>query len=556
MSFKKTGDIKGNTESLIRNLKTINYPSQTSFKILTSGNPGIYLPIIHYSLFNYSPVVAKFLSDKHYDMFAKNDLDFINTAFHCLITLFNYKPELSTEQFFSNKFAEGKVILCKEIIDLVIQKNNQLLSNNKKRKGNNNNKNLNNNNNNNNVSPKFHELKNSKNNNTSKNNSSRKKNNNSNTSNNNSSFFDNSNNNNNINNTNSISTNENQNINQNQINNNDDFNNIIINNNNFNASLPMNSIPVPTPKPQYYISKNISNIQSSVQSFKPKQNNNNINNSENNSNQIDVYDSSQEYPLSGQNNNSSGNNSNNNSMDFNSVVKIITSLSESVSLMVNKIETFKGNIEDRLNKLEAEIVLIKNKQNYIESRLNNNMNNNASIENENSSKNANDINDNMMNMNNNINNYRDINNNENIIRNNRNINNMMGKDSNQINNNIYIQDSANEENNNYIKNNPIFTRFSPQIRANTASNNENQTSTNNKIYYNSDPRIYTNDTRFNRPYQEEKKVYNIFNYNQENENAINNINEKNKYADIDKLIENSEKNFFKTQKLLEDYEKK
>ena len=30
-TFKKTGDIKGNTESLIRNLKTINYPSQTSF---------------------------------------------------------------------------------------------------------------------------------------------------------------------------------------------------------------------------------------------------------------------------------------------------------------------------------------------------------------------------------------------------------------------------------------------------------------------------------------------------------------------------------------------
>jgi len=161
MSFKKTGDIKGNTESLIRNLKTINYPSQTSYKILTSGNPGIYLPIIHYSLFNYSPVVAKFLSDKHYDMFAKNDLDFINTAFHCLITLFNYKPELTTEQFFSNKFAEGKIILCKEIIDLVIQKNNQLISNNKKRKGNNK---YNKNNNNNNVSPKFHELNNSKNN--------------------------------------------------------------------------------------------------------------------------------------------------------------------------------------------------------------------------------------------------------------------------------------------------------------------------------------------------------------------------------------------------------
>ena len=292
MSFKKTGDIKGNTESLIRNLKTINYPSQTSYKILTSGNPGIYLPIIHYSLFNYSPVVAKFLSDKHYDMFAKNDLDFINTAFHCLITLFNYKPELTTEQFFSNKFAEGKIILCKEIIDLVIQKNNQLISNNKKRKVNN--KYSNKNNNNNNVSPKFHELNNSK------NNSAHKK---SNNSNNNSSYFENSN------------SNNNSNENQNQIN--EEFN--IINNNNFNASLPMNNIPVPTPKPQNYISKNMNNIQSSVQSFKPQQNN---------SNQLEVYDSSQEYPLSGQNN-SSGNNSNNNSMDFNSVVKIITSLSES-----------------------------------------------------------------------------------------------------------------------------------------------------------------------------------------------------------------------------------
>ena len=555
MSLKKTGDIKGNTESLIRNLKTINYPSQTSYKILTSGNPGIYLPIIHYSLFNYSPVVAKFLSDKHYDMFAKNDLDFINTAFHCLITLFNYKPELTTEQFFSNKFAEGKIILCKEIIDLVIQKNNQLNSNNKKKKGINKanqfNKNKNNNNNNNNVSPKFHDLRNNK------NNSSNKKVNNS-SSNNNSSYFENSNNNNNINNNNDMNINiinneENINFNnnQNQINNNDEYNNMIINNNNFNASLPMNSIPVPTPKPQYYVSKNINNIQSSVQSFKPKQN---INYTEN-TNQLEVYDSSQEYPLSGQNN-SSGNNSNNNSMDFNSVVKIITSLSESVSLMVNKIENFKGNIEDRLNKLEAEIVLIKNKQNYLDSRLNNNSNSNINTNSNNEITNNSNINMNDKNIINEpkLNNYREINKNINAITNN--INNILEKGSNTINNNnIYIQDSPNE-NNTYNKNNPIFTSFDPQIRTNTGLNFDNQNNINNKKYYNTDKRIYNNDTGYNRPYPEEKKVYNVFNYNQENENGFNDINDKNKYSDIDKLIENSEKNFFKTQKLLEDYEKK
>ena len=551
MSLKKTGDIKGNTESLIRNLKTINYPSQASYKILTSGNPGIYLPIIHYSLFNYSPVVAKYLSDKHYDMFAKNDLDFINTAFHCLISLFNYKPELTTEQFFSNKFAEGKIILCKEIIDLVIQKNNQLNSNNKKKKGNNKANKFNKNNNNNNVSPKFHDLRNSK------NNSANKKVNNS-SSNNNSSYFENSNNNNNNNinnndvnmNINIINNEENINNNQNQINNNDEYNNMIINNNNFNASLPMNSIPVPTPKPQYYVSKNINNIQSSVQSFKPKQN---INYTEN-PNQLEVYDSSQEYPLSGQNN-SSGNNSNNNSMDFNSVVKIITSLSESVSLMVNKIENFKGNIEDRLNKLEAEIVLIKNKQNYLDSRLNNNSNINTNNNNEITNNSNININDNNIKDEQKINNYREINKNINTITNN--INNILEKEYNTINNNnnIYIQDSPNE-NNTYNKNNQIFTSFAPQIRTNTGLNFDNQNIINNKKYYNTDKRIYSNDTDYNRPYPVEKKVYNVFNYNQENENGFNDINDKNKYSDIDKLIENSEKNFFKTQKLLEDYEKK
>ena len=526
MSFKKTGDIKGNTESLIRNLKTINYPSQTSYKILTSGNPGIYLPIIHYSLFNYSPIVAKFLSDKHYDMFAKNDLDFINTAFHCLITLFNYKPELSTEQFFSNKFVEGKVILCKEIIDIVIQKNNEL--SNKKKKGINKNMNRNNNNNGNNISPKFHELNSSKNskgnknsnniNNNSKQNSYKKNNN----SNNNSSINNNSNFENSNNNENSGS------INDNQIN---EYNNI---NNNFNASLPMNNIPVPTPKPSFFISKNVDNIQSSVQSFKPKSNTNMGQNM-----QLEVYDSSQEYPLSGQNNNNNSiNNSNSNSMDFNSIVKIITSLSESVSVMVNKVETFKGNIEDRLNKLEAEIVLIKNKQNYLDSRLNNNnINNNE----ENKIKNSNDIFNNNNNKEKimNKNNYNQINNiNIELNEKRNNINNIIGNENNinqyypnskNKNNNIYFQDSSNY-NNDYLKNNQIFTSFAPEIRTNPGPNFESNNNINNKMQYN-----------------------NIFEYNQSNDNYIN---DKNKYADIDKLIENSEKNFFKTQKLLEDYEKK
>ena len=128
--FIKTGDIKGNIESLIRNLKLIKYPSQVSFK-LSNGNPKIYLPIIHFCSFNFSSLAAKFLSDKNYNMYAKSGLDFINTAFKCLIILFNYKPDINTNQFFSNGYAKEKKVLFKEIIDLFLQKDSELSRKNK-----------------------------------------------------------------------------------------------------------------------------------------------------------------------------------------------------------------------------------------------------------------------------------------------------------------------------------------------------------------------------------------------------------------------------------------
>ena len=532
-SLKKTGDIKGNTESLIRNLKFIKYPAQTNFKILSSGNPEIYLPIIHYSLFNYSSLVAKFLSDKHYDMYAKNDLDFINTAFKCLMTLFNYKPEINTNQFFSNGYAEGKVILCKEIIDLVLQKDSEL----KKKRGNNNKYSKDIYKSDNNNSPRFHDLNNSRN--------SNKKNN-------------------------KINTNSNINNNSNIIednnllNNNNDLNNI---NSNFNASQPMKSIPVPTPKPQFLIPKNTpkyNNNQSSVQSFKPKINN-----------QLEIYDSIQEFPLgvppfdssannSNNNNNNSQNNSNNNSIDFNSIVKVITSLSDSVSQMVNKIEKFKTNIEDRLNRVEAQIVLIKNKQNYLESKLNNNdnsINNNSElIRSNNMSNKSNEINNNNLNININENNEYNNNDNSNI---NEYHNNSLNKNNSYNKNNMI---NTNINNNDFGKNNQIFSSFAQNITLNPDINYEE----NNKIYYeqslNKNIQQNYSSTGYTPPYMEDNKVFNVFSYVQandenynENNNNINNLknntNEiKNKYADIDKIIENSEKSFFNTQKLLKDYE--
>ena len=83
---------------------------------------------------------------------------------------------------------------------------------------------------------------------------------------------------------------------------------------------------------------------------------------------------------------------NNNCMHFYLIIKIITSLSESVCQMVNKVIILKQIFEDRLNKVEAETFLIKNKQNYIELKVYTNSNN--SNMNYNNSINRNDSNEN------------------------------------------------------------------------------------------------------------------------------------------------------------------
>ena len=57
--------------------------------MLNCGKPEIFLPIIHYTLFNYSEKVVQYLYDNNYDIYAKNDLDkILKDINNCL---FEYK---------------------------------------------------------------------------------------------------------------------------------------------------------------------------------------------------------------------------------------------------------------------------------------------------------------------------------------------------------------------------------------------------------------------------------------------------------------------------------
>ena len=333
----RTGDIQKNIEKLRIELHQIKYPDKPDSEILRSGNPEIFLPIIHYTLFNYSKYVANYLSQNNYNMFAKCDLDFINSAFKALIKLFDYKPSLSTKQFFSEGFAEAKVLLCSDIINIVKSKHSTL------------------------CKKAFSHLPPAK-----------PK-------------------------ANSASSTLKKNTPMLPLPKQPELSSTIQKDDNYSPRFNQNEViheddtqyeEVPQPEEMYN---------------PPIVNDNNLDDYavhlDNNDN-IEVYESSQEFNIPKQDENPSSIPVTNNSIssikyaqmqmnnlqsshpssvggatgsgiDFGTLVQVISSLSSSVTQMANKIEKFKVNIEDRMNKVEAEIALIKNRQNIIENKISN-----------------------------------------------------------------------------------------------------------------------------------------------------------------------------------------
>lgn len=51
----------------------------------SEGLPPVFLPIIHHSLLEFSPQVAAFISENGFDLFAKNDYRFMESAYKLLL---------------------------------------------------------------------------------------------------------------------------------------------------------------------------------------------------------------------------------------------------------------------------------------------------------------------------------------------------------------------------------------------------------------------------------------------------------------------------------------
>ena len=122
------GDINASLSKLKIELKQIKYPDldEFNYKSAAEGDPRAFLPILHYSILNYSNIVGKYFLDNGYELFSKSDKDFIEILFRAMINLFNFKVKLNSQQFFKLGFAEGKILYCVEIIRLVRVYHNEL----------------------------------------------------------------------------------------------------------------------------------------------------------------------------------------------------------------------------------------------------------------------------------------------------------------------------------------------------------------------------------------------------------------------------------------------
>ena len=77
-------------EKLKTELRILKYPQVMSLTLASfaEGLPPVFLPLIHYSLLEYSAPVAHFINKSGFDLLAKNDLRFIESVYKLLLTSF------------------------------------------------------------------------------------------------------------------------------------------------------------------------------------------------------------------------------------------------------------------------------------------------------------------------------------------------------------------------------------------------------------------------------------------------------------------------------------
>ncbi|EEC11759.1 conserved hypothetical protein [Ixodes scapularis] len=117
-----TGDIRNNLKILSAEIRSVKTPAAiVNLDGMMSGEADVYLPIYDYLFQWYNTKLANEIlrRDLKLPPYKHNKTRFLETMYLVLRELFQWKPPLSTAQFFSTGFAEKKIIMCSNIIKLI-----------------------------------------------------------------------------------------------------------------------------------------------------------------------------------------------------------------------------------------------------------------------------------------------------------------------------------------------------------------------------------------------------------------------------------------------------
>ncbi|CAN0519749.1 unnamed protein product, partial [Ectocarpus sp. 12 AP-2014] len=103
---------------------------------IVSGDPRAALVVLHWTLLDMSPLFATLLLDRDYaGLTSLTDFKFVATSLRMLRDEFNCRPQLTAEQFLTSGFAEVKMRLLADIVELVMRTHHSLASQQKNEDG-------------------------------------------------------------------------------------------------------------------------------------------------------------------------------------------------------------------------------------------------------------------------------------------------------------------------------------------------------------------------------------------------------------------------------------
>ena len=121
----RTGDIDGNLDKVKRELRRIRFPVDFDGGAAREGDPMALLPALHYALLGFSRHVTNSLGEAGHDLQAKSDARFVEGAWRALREEFGYNPALTPQRFLSPGFAERKLMLLHDTIELCKRRHNE-----------------------------------------------------------------------------------------------------------------------------------------------------------------------------------------------------------------------------------------------------------------------------------------------------------------------------------------------------------------------------------------------------------------------------------------------